>query len=191
MPFEDVPAYMQKLAGCLPTAGRDALRFTVLNAVRSNETRFAMWPEIDFDKASWTIPASRMKMNQTHVVPLTPPAIEILRRRWDGRSTDDGLVFFSRPQKPLSDMTMTKILRDDKILGITVHGFRSSFTDWAAETISMPKEVVDKALAHKLPDKVEAAYRRTDFFEKRRMLMKMWADYLAGTDKVVRLAASA
>jgi integrase len=191
MPFEDVPAFMQKLAKAVPTAGRDALRFTVLNAVRSNETRFAVWPEIDFDKATWTIPATRMKMNQTHVVPLTPAAVEILKRRWEGRSTNDGLIFFSKPKKPLSDMTMTKILRDDEITGITVHGFRSSFTDWAAETISMPKEVVDKALAHKLPDKVEAAYRRTDFFEKRRMLMKMWADYVAGADKVVRLAASA
>jgi integrase len=195
MSYLDVPAYMAKLADAEPTIGRDALRFTILNAVRSNETRFAVWPEIDFDKAIWTIPASRMKMNQIHVVPLAPAAVAILRRRWEARSSDKGLVFSAsrtKPapgkaaeDKPLSDMTMSKVLRDDKLDKITVHGFRSSFTDWAAETISMPKEVVDKALAHKLPDKVEAAYRRTDFFEKRRMLMKMWAD------KVVRLAASA
>ena len=191
MPFEDVPAYVQRLAAAAPTVGRDALRFTILNAVRSNETRFAVWPEFDLDKAVWTIPAGRMKMNQTHMVPLAPATVEILRRRWEGRSTDDGLVFFSRPKKPISDMTMSKCLRDDKIATITVHGFRSSFTDWAAETTSVPKEVVDKALAHKLPDKVEAAYRRTNFFERRRHLMTMWADYLAGAKSVVRLAASA
>jgi len=191
MPYGDVPAYMEQLRSASPTVGRDALRFTVLNAVRSNETRFAVWPEIDLEKATWTIPAARMKMNKTHIVPLTPPAIEILRRRWEGRSTDNGLVFFSSPKKAISDMTMTKVLRDDGIASITVHGFRSAFTDWAANEVSMPKEVVDAALAHKLTDKVEAAYRRTDFFEKRRLLMKMWADYLAGVDKVVRLAASA
>lgn len=191
MPYEDVPAYVAVLADAATTAGRDALRFTILNAVRSNETRFAVWPEIDFDKAIWTIPASRMKMNQTHVVPLSPAAVEILRRRWDARTSDDGLIFFSTPKKPISDMTMTKVLRDDNLASATVHGFRSSFTDWAAETTSIPKEVVDKALAHKLPDRVEAAYRRTDFFDRRRVLMTMWADFCGGADNVVRLAVSA
>ena len=100
MPYEDVPAYVAILANTATTAGRDALRFTILNAVRSNETRFAVWPEIDFDKGIWTIPASRMKMNQTHVVPLSPAAVEILRRRWDARTSDDGLIFFSTPKKP-------------------------------------------------------------------------------------------
>ena len=80
--------------------------------------------------------------------------------------------------KPISDMTMTKLLRDDGITGVTVHGFRSAFTDWAAETTDFPKEVVEKALAHKLPNRVEAAYRRTDFFDKRRDLMTRWAAYL-------------
>lgn len=191
MPYEDVPGYMQQLAEAVITVGRDALRFTILNAVRSNETRFAVWSEIDLDKAAWTIPAIRMKMKQVHVVPLAPAAVEILRRRWEARSSNDGLIFFSKPKKPISDMTMTKVLRDDDLDTITVHGFRSTFTDWAAETTSIPKEVVDKALAHKLPDKVEAAYRRTDFFERRRVLMTMWADFCAGADKVVRLAASA
>ncbi|CAN5296793.1 site-specific integrase [soil metagenome] len=201
MAYEDVPAFMKTLREAVPTIGRDALQFTILNAVRSNETRFAVWPEIDLKKKVWTIPGSRMKMNQTHVVPLAPAALEILTRRWEARTSDQGLIFSSartKPEpgkpafhKPISDMTMTKILRDDKITGITVHGFRSSFTDWAAETTSTPKEVVDKALAHKLPDKVEAAYRRTDFFERRRVLMTMWADYLGGASNVVRLAASA
>lgn len=191
MPYEDVPKFVQKLAAASTTVGRDALRFTILTAVRSNETRFATWGEFDLTKGIWTIPGARMKMKQTHVVPLAPAAIEILKRRWEARSNDDGLVFYSTTKKPISDMTMTKTLRDDKIEKITVHGFRSSFTDWAAETTSIPKEVVDKALAHKLPDKVEAAYRRTDFFERRRVLMTMWADYLAGIENVIRLAASA
>ena len=191
MPYEDVPAYMAQLASADTTAGRDALQFTILNAVRSNETRFAAWPEFDLDKGMWTIPAGRMKMKQVHIVPLAPAAIKILRRRFEARTSDDGLVFFSSPRKALSDMTMTKVMRDDGRDSVTVHGFRSAFTDWAAETTSIPKEVVDKALAHKLPDKVEAAYRRTDFLERRRALMTMWADYCAGVSNVVRLAASA
>ena len=88
------------------------------------------------------------------------------------------IVFSISGEKPISDVTMTKLLRDDGIAGVTVHGFRSSFTDWAAEATDFPKEVADKALAHKLPNKVEAAYRRTDFFEKRCSLMNLWADYL-------------
>ncbi len=219
MPFDHVPAFAQALASAAPTVGRDALRFTILTAVRSNETRFATWPEFDLEKGTWTIPAARMKMKQIHIVPLTPAAIEILRRRWEARTSAEGLVFSAsrtaeapgRPaqDRPISDMTMGKVVKesayakalrdqaekrgedpDDATIPV-VHGFRSSFTDWAAETTSIPKEVVDKALAHKVPDKVEAAYRRTDFFEKRRMLMTMWADYLAGIDNVVRLAASA
>lgn len=178
MGYEDVPAFFRSIAAAEPTAGRDALQFTILNAVRSNETRFAVWPEFDLDGALWTIPGTRMKMNQTHVVPLAPAAVAILRRRWETRTSNDGLVFFSTPGKAISDMTMTKILRNADIEKITVHGFRSSFTDWAAEKTSYPKEVVDKALAHKLADKVEAAYRRTDFLERRRNLMADWTKYL-------------
>lgn len=181
MAYEDVPAFVGALRSALSTVGRDALEFTILTAVRSNETRFAVWSEFDLKQNIWTIPGTRMKMNQTHVVPLAPAVVEILKRRWEARTRDDGLVFFSKPDKPISDMTMTKILRDAQFEKITVHGFRSSFTDWAAETTSVPKEVVDKALAHKLPDKVEAAYRRTDFLERRRKLMTDWASYLATT----------
>lgn len=92
--------------------------------------------------------------------------------------SDDGLVFSIDGEKPISDMTMTKLLRNDGIKGATVHGFRSSFTDWAAEKTDFPKEVADKALAHKLSNQVEAAYRRTDFFDKRRSLMARWAEFL-------------
>jgi integrase len=130
------------------------------------------------DKAIWTIPGERMKARETHIVPLSAPVVALLLKRWNERTSDTGLVFSSRGEKPISDVTMTKLLRDDGIAGVTVHGFRSSFTDWAAEMTDFPKEVADKALAHKLPNKVEAAYRRTDFFDKRRSLMALWAEYL-------------
>lgn len=178
MPYADVPELMAKLVAASTTAGRDALRFTIYNAVRSNETRFAVWSEFDLDKAIWTIPGDRMKARETHVVPLCPSVLALLRRRWIERTSDEGLVFSNSGMKPISDMTMTKLLRDDGITGVTVHGFRSAFTDWAAETTDCPKEVVEKALAHKLPNRVEAAYRRTDFFDKRRDLMARWAAYL-------------
>lgn len=178
MPYADVPALMAKLAAASPTTGRDALRFTIYNAVRSNETRFAVWSEFDLDKGVWTIPGERMKAGETHVVPLSAPAVTLLRKRWKERTSDIGLVFSNDGEKPISDMTMTKLLRDDGIKGVTVHGFRSAFTDWSSERTHFPKEVADKALAHKLPNKVEAAYRRTDFFEKRRDLMARWAEFL-------------
>jgi len=178
MPYADVPALMQKLAAASPTTGRDALRFTVHNAVRSNETRLAVWTEFDLDEAVWTIPGERMKAGETHIVPLSPPVVALLRKRWNERTSETGLVFSNDGKKPISDMAMTKLLRDDGFATVTVHGFRSTFTDWAAECTNFPKEVADKALAHKLPNKVEAAYRRTDFFEKRRNLMKKWADFL-------------
>ncbi|WP_213979363.1 site-specific integrase [Sphingomonas sp. dw_22] len=178
MPYADVPALMAKLAAASPTTGRDALRFTIYNAVRSNETRFAVWTEFDLDKGVWTIPGERMKAGETHVVPLSASAVVLLRKRWKERTSDTGLVFSNDGEKPISDMTMTKLLRDDGIKGVTVHGFRSAFTDWSSERTHFPKEVADKALAHKLPNKVEAAYRRTDFFDKRRDLMARWAEFL-------------
>lgn len=180
MPYQDAPAFLAKLRQEEHTAGRDGLEFTILTAVRSNETRFAKWPEINMRKAIWTIPGGRMKTGVEHVVPLVPAALAILERRWEGRTENDGLVFFSTPKKAMSDMTMSKALRAMGEEKVHVHGFRSSFTDWAAEQTETSKEVVDKALAHKLPDKVEAAYRRTNHFERRRKLMTMWADFLAG-----------
>ncbi|HEX8222791.1 MAG TPA: integrase arm-type DNA-binding domain-containing protein [Allosphingosinicella sp.] len=178
MPYSDVPDLVRKLEALPDTAGRDALLFTIYNAVRSGETRLAKWPEFDLDAAIWSIPAARMKMRQPHTVPLSPEAVAILRRRWPLRESDEGLVFSTKGTKPLSDMTMTKVLRDLGLPKVTVHGFRSSFTDWAAEQTEFPKEVVDKALAHKLVDRVEAAYRRTNFFERRRQLMSTWSGFL-------------
>ena len=185
MPYSDIPALMTKLAAAAQTTGRDALRFTIYNAVRSNETRFAVWTEFDLDKGVWTIPGERMKAGDTHIVPLSTSVVALLRKCWKERHSDTGLVFSADGEKPISDMTMTKLLRDDRITGITVHGFRSAFTDWAAEKTSFAKEVADKALAHKLPNRVEAAYRRTDFFEKRRDLMKLWAEYLDNEGKQI------
>jgi len=179
MPYTDVPDLMRRLAELSETAGRDALMFTIYNAVRSGETRLAKWPEFDLDKAIWSIPADRMKTRQPHMIPLSPEAVTVIRRRWPLRASDDGLVFSNAGTKPLSDMTMTKVLRDLGFAKTTVHGFRSSFTDWAAEKTRFPKEVVDKALAHKLVDRVEAAYRRTDFFDRRRSLMLSWAGFIA------------
>lgn len=178
MPYEEIPAFVARLLSRREAPGRDALLFTILNACRSGETRLAVWPEFDVTANLWSVPGERMKMKKSHMVPLAPASIDILERRWPLRVDDEGLVFSNSGTKPLSDMTLTKVLRDMGYPTTTVHGFRSSFTDWAAEQTDFPKEVVDKALAHKLPDKVEAAYRRTDFFEKRRKLMRDWANFL-------------
>lgn len=178
MPFEHVPGFIAALKGFSPTAGRDALRFTIYTAVRSSETRFAVWSEFDLKQGVWSIPGERMKTGKPHIVPLPACVVELLKQRWKLRSADDGLVFSNDGEKPISDMTMTKVLRDMKHDRITVHGFRSAFTDWTAEKTDFPKEVADKALAHQLPDRVEAAYRRTDFFEKRRKLMDAWCCYV-------------
>jgi len=176
LPYADTPSFVARLSALPRAAGRDALMFTILTAARSGETRFAMWPEFDLPNATWTVPSSRMKMKRTHVVPLSAPVLEILERRLILRSESE-LVFSNSGLSPLSDMTMTKVVRDLGMAKITVHGFRSAFTDWAAEETDFPKEVVDKALAHQLLDRVEAAYRRTDFFQRRRRLMNAWADY--------------
>lgn len=184
MPYAEVPAFMKKLSALENSVGRDALKLTVFTAVRSNETRFAVWGEFDLDAGTWSIPGSRMKMKEPHVVPLSPPAIALLRRLRNERIALGGkldpaqLVFPGLRGKAISDVTMMKAIRDMKITGVTVHGFRSSFTDWAAEQTDFPKEVAEKALAHRIPNAVEAAYRRTDFFEKRRLLMSEWASYL-------------
>lgn len=184
MPYADVPAFLQTLAGQDPSVGRDALQLTILTAVRSNETRYATWSEFDLKAATWSIPATRMKMKQPHIVPLSALALALLQRlraeheALDGELRADRMLFTHSGKKPISDTTMLKAIRDMKIETVTVHGFRSSFADWAAECTSFPKEIAEKALAHRVPNAVEAAYRRTDFFDKRRVLMSEWADFL-------------
>ena len=184
MPYKDVPAFMAKLMALPPSVGRDALKLTVLTATRSGEVRGAVWGEFNLDEAIWSIPAERMKMREPHVVPLAEPAVALLRRLRDeqlalnGEIRPDRIVFTHFGARAISDVTMLKVLRDMKIEGVTVHGFRSSFADWAAEQTNVNKEIVEKALAHKVANAVEAAYRRTDFFDKRTALMITWASYV-------------
>jgi integrase len=164
------------------TMGALALRFAILTAARSGEVRGAAWGEIDLAEAVWTIPAERMKMKRPHRVPLSPEAVAVLRAAAampNASKKADGLVFPGASGKALSDMTLTKILRDQKA-PFTVHGFRSSFRDWAAEQTAMPGEIAEAALAHAVPNAVEAAYRRTTFFDKRRELMAAWGGFLSG-----------
>lgn len=185
MPYRDVPAFMAKLMSLMPSVGRDALKLTVLTATRSGEVRNAVWGEFDLENGIWSIPAARMKMKEAHVVPLAPAAVALLRRlhseelALEGEVRGDQLIFTHYGARAISDVTMLKVLRDMGIEGITVHGFRSSFADWAAEQTNVAKEVVEKALAHKVPSAVEAAYRRTDFLDKRRVLMAAWAAFVA------------
>lgn len=181
MPYPQVPPFMAKLA-TKTTMGSLALRMAILTALRSGEVRGARWSEFDLEAGVWTVPAERMKMKRPHRVPLSEPALAILRAARsmpNAQPGADGLVFPGNSGKPLSDMTLTKILRDMK-QPFHVHGMRSSFRDWAAEQTSLPGEVAEAALAHAVPNAVEAAYRRTTFFDKRRELMDAWATYLAG-----------
>jgi len=181
MTYAQVPAFMAKLAD-KRTMGALALQAVVLTATRSGEARGATWREIDFNEGVWTVPAERMKMKRPHRIPLSPQALAVLeaaRAMPSANLKADALVFPGATGKPLSDMTLTKILRDMKE-PFTVHGMRSSFRDWAAEQTSMPGEIAEAALAHAVPNAVEAAYRRTTFFEKRREMMDAWGTFCAG-----------
>jgi integrase len=188
LPWQDAPAFMKALHE-REGFGVRALEFVILTAVRSGEVRGTRWDEIDLDSAVWTIPAGRMKVKDAkdHRVPLSKPAIAILRQMAELRD-GSGLVFLGLKQGvPMSDMTLSVVLRRMGQEDITVHGFRSTFRDWAAETTNHPNHVVEQALAHAIPSAVEAAYRRGDLFEKRRTLMNEWAAYLAKTPtKVLR-----
>jgi integrase len=169
-------------------AAKLAFEFIVLTATRSGETRFASWSEFDLEKAEWTIPASRMKAKRPHRVPLTPRCLEILKAAQLIREAESDLVFpGTKAGKPLSDATVGKLLKEIGVDAV-VHGFRSSFRDWAGEQTNFPREVCEFALAHVIKDKAEAAYARSDLYEKRRKLMDAWADYLAdGPEHSVRV----
>jgi integrase len=167
LPFSDVPAFMVELRQRDALSSR-ALEFVVLTAARSGEVLGATWPEIDLAGKTWTIPKTRMKSKKEQRVPLSDRAVAIL-----SALPRDGARIF-----PLSDRRMFELLQNMRP-GFTTHGFRSSFRDWAAERTSYPNHVVEAALAHAIGDKVEAAYRRTDLFEKRRKLMADWAAWCA------------
>ena len=171
LPHADITEFMTELSTRTGVAAQ-ALGFTILTAARSGETRGMTWGEVDLENATWTIPAQRMKAAKEHRVPLSKAAIALLGPRRDSNA----LVFESeaKPGKPISDMSMTAVLRRMKRDDITVHGFRSTFRDWAGETTGFPREVVEAALAHGIKDKAEAAYARSDLFDKRRDLMQAW-----------------
>jgi len=179
MPFFDVPAFMTQLRGMKGIAPR-ALEFTILTAARSGEARKTSWDEMDLEAKLWTIPAGRMKGAREHRVPLSPRAVAILREMAKVRESQ--LVFPGlKRDYPLSDMTLTAVLRRSRI-DVTVHGFRSSFRDWAAECTNFPREVCEMALAHLVGSDVERAYARGDLLLKRRRLMDNWAQFCSSHD---------
>ncbi len=187
MAYAEVPAFVSAVRAESETVGRLALLFTILTATRSGEVRGATWGEVDLANKVWNISGNRMKAGQPHSVPLSDPALHILETMkglFEGRSDD--LIFPGQAGKQISDMTMTKVLRKAGV-AVTTHGFRSSFRDWAAEQTRFPPEWSEAALAHTLPNKVEAAYRRTKFLDQRRELMKAWGDYLEGGSRFLRL----
>ena len=177
LPFAEVGAALDKVKASNAYKGTIlALEFLVLTACRSGEVRLTTWEEVDLESETWTVPASRMKAKRDHRVPLSRRALEILHEARE-LSDGSGLVFGSAHGRAISDNTISKLLRE---LGIEAvpHGFRSSFRDWAAECTDAPREVCELALAHVNSDRVEAAYRRTDLFERRRVLMEQWSSFV-------------
>jgi integrase len=175
LPYAEIGAFMATLREQEGMAAL-ALEFLILTATRTGEVIGAMWPEIDLAAAVWTIPPDRMKAGKEHRVPLSKPALAVLKRL--PKSEPAAFVFpGGKVGKPLSNMALLALLERMKRGDLTVHGFRSTFRDWAAERTNFPREVAEHALAHSLPDKVEAAYRRSDLFDKRRQMMDAWARY--------------
>ena len=180
LPYEEVAECIAKVRGSagVSESSKLAFEFLVLTAARSGEVRKATWEEIDLAGATWTAPAERMKANRDHRVPLSKRALEVLAEAAD-LSDGSGLVFPGmRPGRPLSENTHATLLRELGFDAVT-HGFRSSFRDYAAERTHTPHAVMEAALAHVVRNKAEAAYARSDLFEKRRALMECWSQYLA------------
>ena len=184
MPVADVPDFMGWITRSKDVAPQ-ALEFTVLTAARSGETRGAKWGEIDLQQRVWTVPAGRMKGQKEHRVPLSYYALKLLSSiAGSGRPDKDALVFPGRFKgKPLSDMSLTAVLNRMNRGRYTVHGFRSTFRDWAGDHTTASREVTEAALAHRAGDNVELAYRRGDALDKRRHLMEAWGAYLYNVDE--------
>jgi integrase len=175
MPYEDIATFIAKLRKREALAAV-ALELCILTAARSGEVLGMRWPEIDLDKKIWTVPAGRMKAGREHRVPLSSRAITILRHLEQSKAGK--FVFPGQARdKPLSNMAMEMVLRRMNVENVTVHGFRSSFRDWAGNVSNFPREITETALAHVIGDKAEQAYRRGDALEKRRKLMEAWASY--------------
>jgi integrase len=196
LPWTEMPTFMAALRG-VDGIGALALRFAILTAARTGEVRGMTWSEVGLAAGIWTVPADRMKARRLHRVPLSPAACDILAALRPQAVESEGLIFFgSRPDTPLSDMTLSAVTRrmnEDQrgsdgrfrwcdIAGhpIVPHGFRSTFRDWAGETRPEGREIVERALAHTIRDKAEAAYARSDLLERRRPLMDAWAAYCLG-----------
>lgn len=178
MPYAAVPAFLATMRDSkIASFGRLALELAVLTATRSVEARAAEWDEFDFEGKQWTIPSSRMKRTKAHIVPLSDAALAVLDKAKALRIAGTNLVFPGANGGPMSDMTLLKVLRDANE-PYHVHGFRSAFTDWAADR-GFPNAHVEAALAHKTPDATQAAYRRTTYLDERRKLMGAWGEYCA------------
>jgi integrase len=178
LPWQELPVFIRDLRTREGTSAR-ATEFAILTACRSGEVRGARWSEIDLTNKLWVVPAARMKAGKEHRVPLSTAAVALL----GSLSHHSELVFEGAKRgAPLSDMSLTAVLRRMGRGDITIHGFRSTFRDWCAEAEgnNFPREVCEHALAHSLPDKVEAAYRRGDLLDKRAILMERWAIYAFG-----------
>jgi len=188
LPYAELPAFLIKLREQEGGAAR-ALEFTILTAARTSETINAKQTEIDRQNKLWIVPAERMKAGKEHRVPLSDRALAILDEVSQTEDEKENFVFSGRSLgRPLSNMAMLKLLQRMGRTDLTVHGFRSTFRDWAAERTKFANEVVEMALAHVVDDKTEAAYRRGDLFEKRRQLVAAWAAYCGkptSTDNVV------
>ena len=176
MPYAQVPALVKRIES-YPSLSAKALLLCIYTATRTSETINATWEEFDLDAALWIIPKGRMKRQIEHRVPLSPQAIALLRST-DRRSRSEWVFDSQGKDKPISNMAMLNFLQGT--LGhrtLTVHGFRSSFRDWAGETTNHSREVIEQCLAHGLADETEAAYQRGDYLEKRRVLMTDWANF--------------
>lgn len=180
LPIDAVPAFMVRLRH-VDGMGARALEFAILTATRSGEVRGAVWSEIDLAAGIWTVPAARLKAGKEHKVPLSPEAIALLQKlpRFEGSD----FVFCASRGGALSDMTLSAVLRRMEVDAVP-HGFRSTFRDWASERTAYPSDVAEMALAHAIGNKVEAAYRRGDLFEKRRLMMHDWAHFCSTVSSV-------
>ncbi|TDK39722.1 site-specific integrase [Rhizobium deserti] len=191
MPFKDVPNFLSKLLAA-PTPSNAALGFTILTAARSGEAMGATWQEIDLEAALWRVPAARMKGGREHLVPLSDGAIQILTVMQSMRPDGNNFVFPGQRGKGLSVMALTMAMRRLEKGQYTPHGFRSAFRDWAGDETTFARDDIELCLAHAIANKVEAAYRRGQALEKRRLIMNTWWKYLSGdSNNVVQLEASA
>ena len=187
MAYSDLPEFMARLSE-MPSPAARALRFTILTACRTSEALRMTWDEVDFDKAVWTVPAGRMKMQREHTVPLSDPALAILRDQHEARGRNPYIFAGARPRQPLTARSMPMLLRR---LGVpvTVHGMRASFRMWAADVAHAPFELAEAALAHAVGNQTVAAYQRSSMLERRRPLMQAWGDFVTGKtgDNVIPL----